>query len=90
MNILIFVASMYLAGAILNMIQICRLYYYFENELPFSIIVYTFFLIISHPFYVIVGIRNSFCDWNWMFNRLYRDEDGELKVRPKGEAENDV
>lgn len=83
MKILVVLVAMYLAGAILNAIQICRLYHHFEGELPYQITAYTFFLVMSHPLYVIVGTRNSFRNWDWMFERFYRDENGELQLRGK-------
>lgn len=87
MNILIIVASMYLAGVLLNTIQICRLYQHFEGGLPIPIIFYTIVLILFHPLYVVVGLRNSLLDWDWMFSRFYKDENDNFQVR-KGENSN--
>ena len=89
MKILVVLVAMYLAGAILNAIQTCRLYHHYEGEVPLSVILYTICLMLVHPFYVIVGTRNSFRDWDWMLNRIYKDENGEFQTRQKGEFEND-
>lgn len=89
MNILVILACMYLAGAILNVLQVAKTY----KEVGGSSMwiggyLYSFVIIFFRPLQVIGGTINCIRNWNWMEGKIAMDENGNF-VHMR-EEDNDV
>lgn len=77
MTFLKIVLALYLAGALLNVLQMVRAYKRFENvHIPIKDLLYMFFFIFIRPHHLVKGVWLALLDWEWLDNKIAQDEDG--------------
>lgn len=85
-KIVILLAEMYLAAAILNAIQVCRVFKSLTGGLPITLAIEGFSMYLTDPIINVQGVWRAFHDWYWLDKRVYIDEDGEFRLHEMEDA----
>ena len=81
--------SMYLAGVIINAIQIHRAYIAVEEtDFHISDFLMFFCFMFIKPQYVVMGTINAIRDWDWMEGKIRKNDQGQFE--PVGDNKNEV
>ena len=86
MKTLVFLACAYTASVLFNTIQIARFLICNGDKVSLIQLMYIFLFVCLRPSSNIFGLYTSLKNWNWMFERIDKDENGRYRVkREKGE-----
>lgn len=88
MTIVKVLVSMYLAGAILNAIQVSQCYCRIEQQPP-RITDFLLFLafVVVRPRQVIWGTFRAITNWNWLEGKIRKNDEGIFEVVKDGETD---
>ena len=86
MKVLVVLACAYVASALFNTIQMARFLICNGDKVNLIQLGYIFLIVCLRPSSNVFGLYTSLKNWNWMFERIDKDENGHYRVkREKGE-----